>query len=161
MEKAIREKIEKRLKEFIGMELFKIYRWQFMPGFSFRDSNGRGIAFHAYSRCMITQGQELLLSSEHILDPCEGVERREDDDYGLFECEYDMEYVRMAESHFFPLYVLSTELKEDGTVKMQLTNNCNFICVPWSDNKLEAWRIFEPDEKDSHLVYLGTGELEE
>ena len=161
MEKEIREAIEKRLNELIGMELKKIYRWQFMPGFMFQDANGKQIAFHAYSRCTITQGQEVLLSSEHILDPCEGVEHREDDDYGLFECEYDMEYVRMAENHLFPLYVLGTELKDDGTVKMQLTNNCNFTCIPWPDNKLEAWRIFQPDVKDSHLVFLGTGKLEE
>ena len=160
MEKEVREKIERKLREFIGTKLVKIYRWQFMPGFGFEDADGNHLAFHAYSRCTITQGQNILLNSADILVPCEGVEHRDDDDYGLFECEYDMEYVNMVNNlHLLPLEVLSVELKDDGTVRMRLSNNCRFACVPWPDNKLEAWRVLRLDSDEEHLVYQGDGTL--
>lgn len=159
MEAKAREMIEKRLEMLIGQKMTRGYRWQFMPCFVFEDESGKKTELHAYSRCVISRDNEDVLDSNNIVVPADGVEPREDNDYGILECVFDEQYGEMR--HLFPLTVLSAEIKDDGTIRMRLSDGCFFSVIPWPDNQMEAWRIFDPDSDEKHFVFLGNGTVEE
>ena len=161
METKAREMIEKRLNKLVGQKLIRGYRWQFMPCFVFEDENGGTTELHAYSRCVISRDNINILDSDNIVVPCEGVEKEEDDDYGIGDCVFDSQYWEMTEEGLFPLDVLSAEIKDDGTIRMRLTAGCFFSVIPWRNNQNEAWRIFRPNSDEEHLVYRGNGTIEQ
>lgn len=159
MEAKQKKMIEKRLSELVGQKMTRGYRWQFMPCFVFENENGKVTELHAYSRCMLNQDNKEILDSNYIVKPAEGVEPKDDNDYGWGECVFDEQYWRIK--NLFPLTVISAEIKDNGTIRMRLSDGCVFTVVPWPNNPYEAWRIFNPDDDESHLVYLGTGMIEE
>ena len=65
-----------------------------------------------------------------------------------------------AMKDLFPLTVISAEVKDDGTIRMRLSDGCHFTIIPWPDVDGEAWRIFRPKDNTSHLVYYGNGTID-
>lgn len=161
MEAKAKEIIRNRLNDLIGQKMTRGYRWQFMPCFVFEDDEGRATELHAYSRCVIAKDNENVLDSDNIVVPCEGVEKEEDDDYGIGDCVFDSQYWEMTKKGIFPMEVLSAEIKDDGTIRMRLSDGCFFSVIPWRNNQDEAWRLFRPNTGENHLVYLGNGTIEE
>ena len=160
MEKKEKEKIMQWLGKLIGSNLTRAYRWQYMPAYVFTDESGTEIALHAYSRCTIRKGNDLILDSSDICEPAEGVEQDPEDDYGWGDCVFDVDYFDKVKK-VLPLRVESAEVKDDGTIRMRLQNDFHFACVPWRDNPYECWRIFVPGEDDQGIVYNGDGTVDD
>lgn len=155
MEKTQKEEIEARIKKLIGQYLTKILRWQFMIGYEFEDGNGKRTAIDAYSRCIVYSGNEVIIDSENMYEPAPGVQRREDDDYGILECIFDLQVKAFAPE--VPIKVIDADVKDDGTIRIKLERGFRCAVIPWRDNPYEAWRIFCPDDKGNHLIYYGNG----
>lgn len=159
MEAKTRDAIEKRISELEGQKMTRLFRWEVMTCYVFENEKGETTEIHTYSRCVISKDNVDIIDSNNVVVPVEGVEPDPDDEYAIGDCVFDEQFWSIRD--MFPLTVISTEVKDDGTIRMRLSDGCFFSIVPWPDVEGEAWRIMRQNEKDSHLVYFGNGTIEE
>ena len=159
MEEKIRKTIEKHLNYLVGQKMTRLFRWEVMTCYVFEDSNGDSTEIHTYSRCLMTHDNEVIIDSNNVVEPSDGVEPNEECDYGIGESVFDDQFGAMR--HMFPLTVLSAEVKDDGTIRMRLSDGCFFSITPWPDVEGEEWRIFTPFTKKRCLCFYGNGTIAE
>ena len=158
MEEKVRNIIEQRLGELVGQNMTRLFRWEVMTCYVFENDKGEATEIHTYSRCVISKDNVDIIDSNNVTVPAKGVEPEKDDDYGIGDCVFDRQYWAMKD--LFPLTVISAEVKDDGTIRMRLSDGCHFTIIPWPDVDGEAWRIFRPKDNTSHLVYYGNGTID-
>lgn len=129
-----------------------------MPGYKFKDENGNETVIHALSRCTVRKGSKIILDSNDIFEPAEGVEPDPEDDYGWGDCVFDRDALDLFKE--LPIKVQSAEVKDDGTIRMRLDRNYHFAVMPWRENLNEGWRIFSPGEHKG-IVFYGNGTVDD
>ncbi len=146
--------INTQLQRLIGMELVKVTRAADMPGFIFRANRKADCVLHAFSRCVIRRGDEILLDSDNIYRPLDGVKKRRGLDYDIGDTVYDKQKQALP----YPMRLEAIEADDRMNIHAILSDGCTLDVIPWPGVLDEVWRIFRDGR--THYVAYGSGQFQ-